>query len=743
MLGSALGKVMATWPNLFGMGVVLAFTLVAEWDLLFSKQLLIGMDTATAFYPWYSFLGEQLRGGHIPVWNPHTFSGTPFAADPESGWMYLPAMVAFALLPLDAAARSFMLFHAVLAGLSLFAFARALDLSPGSSAVAALAYVGSGFFLGHNVCCWAYAGVAAWLPLMLLGVERALHASSWRTRGAWCGLAGLALSQILAVWIGQGAYYALLVLGSFVAYRTLLADGCLRSRVQALAIHSGGILLFGFALAAAGLLPRLEYNVLSNLPGGYQDGSTVLRSWMDWGILDNWYQRLLQPGFSYLGWSVLGLAVAAPVLVRRRYTVPYFAGLSLAVLILARYEPTPLHLLLSSTLPGFERIHARSPERALIVFYLGPALLAGASASWLQSRFSRRLSVLAVALVAAELQLAWSAQRAESLAGGGDYQFKQVELAAYYAPTGAAQFLQNKSHAEKFRYFGYAQHIWGGPIPYTLRWADPSITALQANNRALVAGLDDVQGYNPIHLARYDEFMAALNGHSQNYHHTDVFDTGLDSPLLDLLNVRYIVIPAQTAQDQVTPRFRRPVQTVYQDDDVRVVENPGALPRAWWVHSAELVPSGQSLTTLAARAAELKQVAFLEQPEPPLGQPDDASRDQVSISADEADRIRLHTQSTAAGLVILSEVSYPAWHAYLDGQAVPVYVADHALRAVAVPAGEHRLEMRYESLALSVGLVISLSGAAALLGLVVRMPRARRVSEMIRTAAFILVRATA
>src|SRR5207302_11501304 len=115
-----------------------------------------------------------------------------------------------------------------------------------------------------------------------------------------------------------------------------------------------------------------------NLPGGYADAASPAPAWTDWGILDDWYHRLLEPGFSYLGWSILLLALLAPLVARRRFGVPYFAGLTLAVLILARYEPTPLHALLA-LLPNFERIHARSPERALIVFYLGPALLAGAT----------------------------------------------------------------------------------------------------------------------------------------------------------------------------------------------------------------------------------------------------------------------------------------------------------------------------------------------------------------------------
>jgi hypothetical protein len=336
------------------------------------------------------------------------------------------------------------------------------------------------------------------------------------------------------------------------------------------------------------------------------------------------------------------------------------------------------------------------------------------------------MTVVALALVAAELEPAWIAQRAESLAGGGDYQFKQVDLATYYAPTGAARFLQSRSPADQFRYFGYAEHIFGGPVPYTLRWPDLAITALEVNNRALISGLEDVQGYNPIHLARYDEFIAALNGHPQNYHHTDVFASGLDSSLLDLLNVRYIVVPAQTAQDQVAPRFQRALQAVYADEFVRVLENPSAGPRAWLVHSAEQVPPGQALAALAAGRVDPRQLALLEAPPPPVAPSADPARDSVRITRNEADLISVQASSDAAALVVLSEVSYPAWAAYVDGQAVPLYVADHVLRAVPVPAGEHRLEVRYESAALSVGLVISLAAAAVLLGLAMGTARAAR-----------------
>ncbi len=124
-------------------------------------------------------------------------------------------------------------------------------------------------------------------------------------------------------------------------------------------------------------------------------------------------------------------------------------------------------------------------------------------------------------------------------------------------------------------------------------------------------------------------------------------------------------------------------------------------------------------------------MALIEQPSPPLAQPADPSRDRVTVSSYADDRIELRVATDAPGLLMLSEVYYPAWKAYVDGVKVPVLLADHVLRAVHVPAGEHTVELRYESTALRAGVAISLAAHAALLALVVagllRAARRRRM----------------
>ncbi|MDQ3856213.1 MAG: hypothetical protein M3281_07460, partial [Chloroflexota bacterium] len=69
---------------------------------------MVGLDSSVFFYPMFSYLGQSLRAGDIPQWNPWLLSGAPFAADPQSGWMYLPAMLLFTVLPLELAAKSYL-----------------------------------------------------------------------------------------------------------------------------------------------------------------------------------------------------------------------------------------------------------------------------------------------------------------------------------------------------------------------------------------------------------------------------------------------------------------------------------------------------------------------------------------------------------------------------------------------------------------------------------------------------------
>ena len=202
-------------PDLASALLLAALTLVAAAPLIW-RGTMIGQDTSTFFYPWFSYLGEHLRAGDLPLWSPHQFSGAPFLADPQSGWMYLPAMVLFSILPLSLAAKGYILFHLLLGGVSTYVLGRVLRMSVPGALVAAVAYELAGLPYVNATCCPNHTGVPAWLPLTLLGAELAIRRPRLPDSAPWWGLSGLALSQTLASWLGQGSYYALLALGVYV-----------------------------------------------------------------------------------------------------------------------------------------------------------------------------------------------------------------------------------------------------------------------------------------------------------------------------------------------------------------------------------------------------------------------------------------------------------------------------------------------------------------------------------------------
>ncbi len=342
-------------------------------------------------------------------------------------------------------------------------------------------------------------------------------------------------------------------------------------------------------------------------------------------------------------------------------------------------------------------------------------------------------AILVVLVVFVDLHAAGQARLQVSKSLNGGDKIVKIDLAEFYEPTGATRFLQSRD--EPARYVGYEprRNPAGKVVPYHIRFMDPDTRALEAENRATLRGGDmySIQGYNAIQLARYDAYMEALNGRSQNYHDADVFPGGLDSPLLDLLNTRYIVVPSDIGPEspQSLRGLEREMPAVYEDGTVKVLENREALPHAWIVHSARQTTKEEALELLASGTVDPTETALLEQAPPDLAVPADASGDRVSVESYEANALEVEVETDAEGLLVLSEVYYPAWKAYIDGEPVPLYRANHLFRAVPVPAGEHTVELRYESWPLRVGVLLSLATSIALVALILIRSRSRNRSK--------------
>jgi uncharacterized membrane protein YfhO len=60
------------------------------------------------------------------------------------------------------------------------------------------------------------------------------------------------------------------------------------------------------------------------------------------------------------------------------------------------------------------------------------------------------------------------------------------------------------------------------------------------------------------------------------------------------------------------------------------------------------------------------------------------------------ERVVVRVRTGAAGYLRLADPFDAGWRATLDGNATTIYIADHYLRAVHVPAGEHDVVFTYD-----------------------------------------------
>jgi hypothetical protein len=285
-------------------------------------------------------------------------------------------------------------------------------------------------------------------------------------------------------------------------------------------------------------------------------------------------------------------------------------------------------------------------------------------------------------------------------------------------PGTAAEFLQQRKRVETpFRYASYfgtgsPDSPYVASSSYRLRpWAAGILTGAQAP----FLELEQIGGYNPIHLLYYTEYMAEMNRELQDYHWLDVYMAALEqSPLFNMLNVRYVLVPAKTDKPVPIAAWGK---EVYRDDLVVVYENPQAFERAWIVHDVRPGMDGDELDLLNAGTVDAAQVAYVDGPIPAAAALPSGSTDTVAIVDTTPESMTIQTLSAADGLLVIGDAYADGWTAWVDGEKTEVLRTNHALRGVALPAGDHEVIVRYEPASLRIGLWSTALASIGLIGI--------------------------
>jgi hypothetical protein len=160
---------------------------------VYSTQYTLGLHSASL-----------LVHGHLPWWNPFAGLGAPLIGELQSAAL-------FPLTPLLLVRDGALVFHlalAAIAGVATYWLLREFRCSPLVSAIGGMLYATNGTF------AWL-AGAAAnpvcFLPVMVLGIERARHAARDQRGGGWRWLAVGAALALLSGFIETAALGLILV----------------------------------------------------------------------------------------------------------------------------------------------------------------------------------------------------------------------------------------------------------------------------------------------------------------------------------------------------------------------------------------------------------------------------------------------------------------------------------------------------------------------------------------------------
>ncbi len=750
--------------DLLALGVLALATLGFFWRVVAGQNWMPadGGDLVSFLYPTYRFAAAALADGALPLWNPHLYGGAPHVGDIQAGFLYPPNLLLFLLQPAFpySALQGLSIAHIWFAGAGMYlTLARGLRTRRIAALAGALAFMFSDAFVTHfgNL---NFNAVASWLPWVFwaFGFAPGNAALPGARRLIRAAVAGALLAVATLAGHIQATLFIALALACYAACEVWLAraEAGVKARGAAALLALAVCFLVAVLLAAPVLLPSLQLaGETARADWSYAETAGYSLSpaqWIGW-LIPGFFGR--GPQFHWGAWprveigylGILPLILAGLALgLRRERRTWALAALAAGSFLLALGIYAIPHGWLT-LLPGFGQLRAPARFVLLTDFALaglaalgldtllrplsGPAaavfnrawrLVGRATAAvWavavplaylalllVQDRDPAiviRISITLIAVItfagllaASWLWLtAWRSgwPRANTLGwlAAGLIFLDVASLAAY-------QDLGAQDPSQGFEQGPIAAYLAAQPGPFRID-SRTQIESLWQPDTALLYGLEDVAGVaNPLVLADFDRYWNSLGSRSTR--------------LYDLLNVRYVV-----AKKDVELDWNKFALAFDGDPDLNVYENRQALPRAFIVRDIVFQPSPDAaLQAITAAGFDPTVAAVIEGPSTaavPAG-----GSGTVSDIRQGRNRLSFSVNADAPALIFVSQIWYPGWRVIIDGApAGEPWRTNYLFQGVAVPAGQHQVELTFSPALWRVGWVVAAIGLLGIVGLAV------------------------
>jgi hypothetical protein len=142
--------------------------------------------------------------------------------------------------------------------------------------------------------------------------------------------------------------------------------------------------------------------------------------------------------------------------------------------------------------------------------------------------------------------------------------------------------------------------------------------------------------------------------------------------------------------------------------------NNNAFPRAFITHSYKSFGDRNEMFNAISAdeiGDQMRNTAFLYKTPFNVGDKESeisADKSQATIIAYRLDSVLIKASAFDDGILVLSDIWFPGWNAYIDGKKTQVFSAYNALRAVKVQKGDHVVIFKYEPWSFRLGSSVTL-----------------------------------